>query len=78
MAQPATMSRLRSETAPVVMLDFLLILPLILFLFLPSPHRMCRDVLWAGLTSLFSHQLQDQALSAPLRLCLLFPCVILP
>lgn len=59
MAQPAATSRLRGETAPVVMLDFLLILLLISFFFLPSPSRTCRDVLWAGLTSHCSHQLQD-------------------
>lgn len=60
MAQPATTSRLRSGSAPMVMLDFLLILPLILYFFLPSSHRTCRDVLWAEATSRFSHQLQDQ------------------
>lgn len=59
MAQPATTSRLRSGTAPVVMLDFLLILLLISFFFLPSPSRTCRDVLWAGVTSRCSHQQQD-------------------
>lgn len=42
MAQPAAMNRLRSETTPVVMLDFLQILLLISFFFLPSPSRACR------------------------------------
>lgn len=51
MAQPATTSRLRSGTAPVGMLDFLLILLLIFLFFLPSPSRTCRGVLWAGVTS---------------------------
>lgn len=59
MAQPATTSRLRGETAPVVMLDFLLILLFISFFFLPPPSRTCREVLWAGVTSHCSHQLQD-------------------
>lgn len=40
-------------------LNFLLILLLISFFFFPSPSTACSDVLWAGVTSRCSHQLQD-------------------